>query len=175
MKERSILILILAILVSGGCTPSQSFGGDPVGLPHVTVEENIPEHTPQSTLQFLTPTMDRDTQTPLALSTPGGTLPMTPSVPGLEGLIEKAREDLAIRLSIPATEITVIEAAEVTWPDSSLGCPQKGMAYAEVLTQGYLIQLEYNHSIYEYHAGSGMEVFFCANPIPPVPGAPGIK
>jgi hypothetical protein len=117
--------------------------------------------------------MDKNTQTPLVLPTQGDNSQMTPSVPGLQGLIEKAREDLAKRLSITVTEISVAEAAAVIWPDSSLGCPQKGMAYAEVLTSGYLILLEYANNQYEYHAGKGPEVFYCPNPTPPVPGTPG--
>ena len=27
----------------------------------------------------------------------------------------------------------------MTWPDASLGCPQEGMMYAQVLTPGYLV------------------------------------
>jgi hypothetical protein len=97
---------------------------------------------------------------------------MTPLAPGLQGMIEKAKEDLAKRLSITVPEINVEVAAEVTWPDSSRGCPQEGMAYAQVLTPGYLIVLEYNYAKYEYHAGKGPEVIYCINPASPLPGAP---
>jgi hypothetical protein len=98
---------------------------------------------------------------------------MTPFSPGLQGLIEKAKKDLAKRLSVAATEISVAQAGEVVWPDSSLGCPQEGMAYAQVLTPGYLVILEYANSKYGYHAGRGGEVFYCPHPTPPVPGTPG--
>ena len=98
---------------------------------------------------------------------------MTPIAPGLQALVEKAKTDLAARLSIPVIEISLKEAEGVIWPDSSLGCPQKGMAYAEVLTPGYLILLEYADRKYEYHAGKGPEVYYCPNPTPPVPGIPG--
>lgn len=91
---------------------------------------------------------------------------------GLENLIEKAREDLAQRLSIATKEISLVESREVVWPDASLGCPQPGMAYAEVLTPGYLILLEANNKEYEYHASRGTEIVYCENPNPPVPGTP---
>jgi hypothetical protein len=54
-----------------------------------------------------------------------------------------------------------------------LGCPQKGMAYAEVLTPGYLILLEYGGTTYEYHASQGGTVVTCKNPSPPVLATPG--
>ncbi len=102
---------------------------------------------------------------------------MNPSLPtltdsGLQNLIEKAKEDLAQRLTISANEIILLEATRVVWPDSSLGCPQEGMAYAQVLTPGYLIQLEYSGNKFEYHASKDTSITYCKNPTPPIPGTP---
>ena len=80
---------------------------------------------------------------------------------GLESLIEKAREDLAQRLELEPNLITVIEAKPVTWPDASLGCSQPGVMYAQVQTAGYLIKLEANSWIYEYHTDTNQQVVFC--------------
>jgi hypothetical protein len=113
------------------------------------------------------------TREPQVLPTQGDNSQMTPSAPGLQGLIEKVKEDLAKRLSISMAEINVAEASEVIWPDSSLGCPKKGMAYLEVLTPGYLILLEDANNQYEYHAGKGLDFFYCTNPTAPLPGSPG--
>lgn len=96
--------------------------------------------------------------------------PSTP--PGMESLIEKAREDLAERLSIEISQISLLEAREVTWPNASLGCPQPGMAYADVLTPGFLIILKANALAFEYHASRESEVFYCENPTSPVEGTP---
>lgn len=96
----------------------------------------------------------------------------TPVDPALQSLIEKAKEDLAHRLSILGTQINLVEATAVTWPDASLGCPREGMAYAQVLTPGYLIRLEANGKTYEYHASRGTYIIYCENPTPPVPGTP---
>jgi len=93
--------------------------------------------------------------------------------PAAHQLAARARDDLARKLGIPLDQIIVSSAQAVTWPDSSLGCPEPGMAYAQVLTSGYLILLEAGGKIYEYHANSGTYVFFCENPKPPVPGMPG--
>jgi hypothetical protein len=98
--------------------------------------------------------------------------PTIPAGAGLQNLIDKAIADLAQWLSIPATQIKVVEATLVVWPDSSLGCPQPGMAYAQVLTPGYLILLEADGKLYEYHANRDTYVIFCENPSPPVPGTP---
>lgn len=99
-------------------------------------------------------------------------IPVTPNTPNLQSLIDKAKNDLAQRLSISITQINVVDAKAVTWSNSSLGCPQPGMAYAEVLTPGYLILLNANGQNYEYHAGKGPDVLYCENPLPPVEGMP---
>ena len=72
---------------------------------------------------------------------------------GLESLIEKAKEDLGQRLSIDVSQINLLEAEEVTWPDASLGCPQPGMRYKQVPEDGALIVLEAQGTTYEYHNG----------------------
>ena len=99
----------------------------------------------------------------------------TPLAPGsgLENLVETAKADLTQRLSLPVDQISLVEAEAVVWPDASLGCPQPGMAYADVLTPGYRIILMAQDNAYEYHASRGTEVFHCENPSPPVPGTPG--
>ena len=102
--------------------------------------------------------------------TPTGTL--MPSSEFLDHLVNLAEQDLAERLSIDISQITVIEAKHVVWSDSSQGCPQPGMMYAQVLTPGYLILLSAHNIYYEYHSGQDGEVFYCENPTPPVPGEP---
>ena len=98
--------------------------------------------------------------------------PSTPTASGLQSLIETAKEDLTRRLSISMTQISLVEATEVVWPDSSLGCPQEGMAYAQVLTPGYLIRLESGNKEFEYHASKGTFITYCENPSPTIPGTP---
>ena len=101
---------------------------------------------------------------------------MTPTLPadaGLQFLIDKSMADLAQRLAVSIDEIILLEATSVVWPDASLGCPQEGMAYAQVLTPGYLIRLRSGGQEFEYHSSRGTEVVYCENPMPPVEGTPG--
>ena len=93
-------------------------------------------------------------------------LPTTPSPvdAGLQSLIEQAKQDLAQRLSIPITQISLVEAKNVVWPDASLGCPQPGMAYIQVPKDGSLIVLQANGINYEYHYGGNRGLFLCEKP-----------
>ena len=76
-----------------------------------------------------------------------------PDDPHLQKLIEKAKTDLAQRTDVPVEEIVLYEFQLMTWPDASLGCPQPGMAYAQVTQDGYLIMLQAGQGIYNYHGG----------------------
>jgi len=50
----------------------------------------------------------------------------------------------------------------VTWSDTSLGYPQEGMEYAQVITEGYQILLEVEDQLYEYHTDNKNVVVLCA-------------
>lgn len=90
------------------------------------------------------------------------TSPVTPTlIPGMQALVTKARQDLAQRLSISDSQIMLIEAQEVVWPDSSLGCPQPGMAYLQVPEDGARIIFEVDGSKYSYHTGGSLGLFLC--------------
>ena len=107
------------------------------------------------------------------LPTEGDATQMTQPVPTasdsrLQGLIEKAKEDLAQRLSISVTQINLVEAIEVEWSDASLDCPQPGVDYIQVLTPGYRILLESGGNEYEYHSNRDTYVVYCGDSIPPI-------
>ena len=40
------------------------------------------------------------------------------------------------------------------WPDTSLGCPEPGYAYAKVMVPGYRFTFSYDGSLYEVHTAS---------------------
>ena len=113
-----------------------------------------------------------ETQEIPILPTEGDATQMNPSLPtpadvGLQSLIEKAKIDLAQRLSISVAQINLVEATEVEWSDSSLGCPQPGFDYLQVITPGYLILLEVNAQTYEYHSNRDAYFVYCENSSPP--------
>jgi hypothetical protein len=126
--------------------------------------------------QILPSPVAEPTNTFAPVSPPQGDAQMTSSVstsftPGMQNLIEKAKEDLAQRLSISSHQINLVEATEVVWPNSSLGCPQPSMMYTQVLTPGYLIRFQALTSEFEYHTNKDNLVIYCENPSPPLPGA----
>ena len=78
--------------------------------------------------------------------------------------VAKAVEDLTGRMAISADNIKILSVENKTWPDSSLGCPQEGMMYMQMLVEGgKLIQLEADGQIYNYHAGPDGDPFLCEN------------
>lgn len=82
-------------------------------------------------------------------------------------LVEQAQADLAEQLQVNPEAIHLESARAVQWPDSSLGCPKPGMNYLMVVTPGYLIKLEVDGQIYEYH-GDEEKVSYCKDPKPPM-------
>lgn len=73
------------------------------------------------------------------------------NIDACDRLIEKAKQDLADRLATDADSIAVVSREHVQWPDASLGNPQPGMAYAQVVTPGFRLILEAAGQTYEYH------------------------
>jgi hypothetical protein len=70
--------------------------------------------------------------------------------------------DLAKQKGVDPARIGVTSAEAVDWPDSSLGCPQPGRAYMQVITPGWRIRLTLDGQTYEYHANSnGTAVVLC--------------
>ena len=76
-------------------------------------------------------------------------------------LVNIAIQDLAQRLGVGLDEITVVRYEEVIWPDASLGCPQPGMDYAQVITPGYLLILSREAEFYEYHTNLNQDFVLC--------------
>jgi hypothetical protein len=92
------------------------------------------------------------------------TTPIGEIEPGLETFIRKAKEDLSQRFSIEAEQIEVLEARSVVWPDTSMGCPQPGMMYTQVLQDGVRIHLKAGDQVYAYHGGGARDLFLCEQP-----------
>jgi hypothetical protein len=67
------------------------------------------------------------------------------------GLVDLAMTDLAANLDLSVDQVTPQAVEAYTFPDTSLGLPQAGMMYAQVLTPGYIITLEADGQTYTYH------------------------
>jgi hypothetical protein len=66
-----------------------------------------------------------------------------------------AVKDLASKLGIGAGNIIVDTSEDAMWPDTSLGMPEPGKMYAQMLTDGFRVVLEAAGKKYEYHFGGG--------------------
>ena len=145
MKTQAIplIILMVTLVVPSGCqdyesptTPLASPGADEVGAPSVTP----------------------------VMATPTALIPTTVEevLAGSETAIALVKEDLAERLKVAVEKIAMLEAEAVEWPDTSLGCPQPGKTYAQVITPGYSIILKAGGEQYEYHSDSeGRQLVLC--------------
>jgi hypothetical protein len=78
-------------------------------------------------------------------------LPPAEALVGLR-LAEQARVDLAGRLRVGRTSVTVNFFRRVIWPDPGLGCPVNGREYPRQPTSGFRIELASNGKTYEYHS-----------------------
>ncbi len=89
--------------------------------------------------------------------------PSAPSAPSqAKQIAERARLDLSERCGVPVSEIAIVSSDAVEWPNASLGCPQPGALYAQVLTPGYQIVLDMRAELYEYHTDAeGRQLILC--------------
>ena len=85
-----------------------------------------------------------------------------PSAGPAEALVAQAVADVALRAAVDPGSVQVVEVTEQSWPDASLGCPQEGQLYAQVVTVGYRIVLEAGGQRYAYHTDRDKAVY-CAD------------
>ncbi len=151
-----------------------------VELPPPQVEEKVETPTPQAEEKVATPTPQSQPVTegedtspvpkPLTELRNGSPVPTPLSgqgsaiLPaGTEELVDTAKKMLAemSAVQVTADEIKVVSLESVEWRDTSLGCPQEGMAYAQVITPGYMIVLEAGGQTYEFHTNTTDQVVPC--------------
>jgi hypothetical protein len=93
---------------------------------------------------------------PITLKSPEIILIYMKEAQNAEDAIAMAKADLSKRLSIGLELIDVIASEECTWGDSSLGFPDPGMSYAQILTTGYRVVLRAAGGTFEYRLGDGI-------------------
>jgi hypothetical protein len=69
-----------------------------------------------------------------------------------EEIINRARRDLAQRLGVDESGISVASADDVEFPDAALGAAVEGEMSAQVITPGCRIRLSAQDEDYEYRA-----------------------
>lgn len=73
--------------------------------------------------------------------------------PNAERAVDRCRSDLAARLQVPAGTIHLLRVDARSFSDASLGLPQPGKMYAQVVTPGYRVILESRNTGYLYTSG----------------------
>lgn len=80
-------------------------------------------------------------------------------------------DDVSRRSGKPRNTVRIIVAEAVTWSDSSLGCPEPDMMYAQALVRGYRVVARVGSRDFDYHAGPKGPPKFCPadRVLPPAP------
>lgn len=87
--------------------------------------------------------------------------------PQADERVAAAIADLAARLGVDPSQVTVTSHEPVTWSDGSLGCPAPGMLYTQALVPGVRLVLDVAGDAYEFHAAVGGPFRWCPDPVPP--------
>ena len=82
-------------------------------------------------------------------------------LPGSDKALAAAIADLSEQTGLSPSDIQLVSMDAVEWSDASLGCPQEGFMYAQVITPGFLIVLEGQGQQYEYHTDQAGNVVLC--------------
>jgi hypothetical protein len=70
-----------------------------------------------------------------------------------------SRDDLSQRFGVNPDLVKIQTIESVEWSDSSLGNPQPGEVYSQVITPGFRMLLEVDGSVYLYHTSMDRVVF----------------
>lgn len=146
---------IIPVFIAGGCAQQPS--------PAPIVFATLP---PLGAPSEVAPTnADAAALTPSASLT-AGPPPATPDTSDLptpdEALIvSSAAAALAADLGIGMADISHVSTMPTEWSDTSLGCPQPGQAYAQMVTPGYIITLMGNSTTYEVHTDQAGTAIVC--------------
>ena len=98
---------------------------------------------------------------PTAIVSPISPLPVPQPESDTEGQeMSELRGQVAEQLGLSDEALTLVSTEKVTWPDTSLGCPQPDMTYAQVLTPGWRVVLvDDEGQEYNVHTAESREKF----------------
>ena len=70
--------------------------------------------------------------------------------------------DAARRFNVAESAVVLTRAEQVTWPDGSLGCPQPGRMYTQMLVEGFRVAAKTAAGELIYHTDNRGNVASCA-------------
>lgn len=96
---------------------------------------------------------------------PPSNAPITGEVP--ESVFLAIQQQLAVDVpGVDLTKATVVTGEAVEWSDGSLGCPEMGVLYTQVITPGYHVVISVDGVEYDYRATDAGQVRLCKAPGP---------
>ena len=131
----TLLLLVLAVVACGTSVDSVPDAGT-----DAPSSETAAERSPLS--PPATPTTDRSVQEGSPAATPSDVTAQ---------IVAAAKERLASELDTSVEVVEIIAVEPVEWSDTSLGCPEPGQMYAQVITPGYRVLLEAEGEQFEVH------------------------
>lgn len=96
-----------------------------------------------------------------ATASPAGPSPTSSGADQLPPLVLLALQTAAEDAGVPVEQVELVEWTTTEWNDSSLGCPQPGEFYAQVITPGYIVTVRVAGEEREYHTDSSNRVVTC--------------
>jgi hypothetical protein len=81
--------------------------------------------------------------------------------PDAASVVEAAMSDATAHLGVSRDQLHVDQVQAHQWPDSSLGCPQPGQLYSQIVTPGYLVVISGSGKQLEYHTDARSHVTLC--------------
>jgi hypothetical protein len=178
------LVLTVVAIALSACATAVPDAAEPTQPPPTTTaqpptpteraQETAPTATASPTLEPAPTSTLQPAPTATAVPPPDAPAKEPVALPeGAAPLVALARADLTAHLGADADQIALLSVEAVEWRDASLGCPQPGMMYAQVITPGYRVVLGVGSQTYEYHTSTRTSVVLCetAPPAQIVPGS----
>jgi len=101
----------------------------------------------------------------LVACTSGSAAPPTsspvPVPPEASQAVDAALQDAAAHLNVSRDQLQVSQVESQQWNDASLGCPQPGQLYSQIVTPGFLVMISSGSHQLEYHTDTRGRVTLC--------------
>jgi hypothetical protein len=81
---------------------------------------------------------------------------------GAPPALQAVMTDAAKRTGSDARSVRVVRTEQKDWPDSSLGCPRAGEMYMQMITPGWLIEVQAGQRLLEYHTDAKDRFVLCS-------------
>ncbi len=188
MRTLTPIVLLALLLTACGTTgvavpptalPAASVTAQPAwtATPTVALPSLTPATTPPPTVVptevSVAPTdrPDRSAQTPqpTPAARPLPTRIVATPAPAVTGeapaaLLDRILADVVQRSGANRQEVVIVRDEAVVWPDGSLGCPEPGVAYLQVLTDGYWVVAQVGDTRYDYRVDADGRFRLCTAP-----------